>query len=84
MESVRRLIIDTIPLLLDENVVGFNPGEGPPILVRTLIDGVRTAGNHELIWDGTDEDGRPLPSGTYLLRLETASEEATRSATLVK
>ncbi len=53
-------------------------------LVRTLVDGFRAAGEHDLTWDGTSDSGRPLPSGTYLLRLDTEQRVVTRSATLVK
>ncbi len=40
-------------------------------LVRTLIDRVQTAGEHVERWNGTDDHGRPLPSGAYFYRLET-------------
>jgi hypothetical protein len=43
-------------------------------LVRHLVDDVLAAGSHEIAWDGRDDAGRPLPSGTYLLRLSTALE----------
>jgi len=41
-------------------------------LVRTLVDKVQTAGDHLERWNGTDDHGRPLPSGAYFYRLETA------------
>lgn len=37
--------------------------------VRTLASGRRPAGHHELIWDGRDDTGRDLASGTYLMQL---------------
>jgi hypothetical protein len=33
--------------------------------VRTLYDGVRDAGTHTVIWDGRNDDGRPVGSGVY-------------------
>ena len=38
-------------------------------LVRTLADGRLPAGAHDVRWDGRDEAGRGVASGTYLLRL---------------
>jgi hypothetical protein len=37
--------------------------------VRTLESGVRDAGPHQLVWDGTDDRGRSVPSGVYFARL---------------
>jgi len=36
--------------------------------VRTLADRVFPAGEHELVWDGTDDAGRPLGRGVYFVR----------------
>lgn len=36
------------------------------------------AGRHELTWDGRGADGRRVPAGVYLLRLETDAASATR------
>ncbi len=52
--------------------------------VRELVSGSQVAGSHEAIWDGRDDAGRPLASGTYFYRLETPEVEATRSMVLVK
>ncbi|MBN2564449.1 MAG: hypothetical protein JXB46_01945 [Candidatus Eisenbacteria bacterium] len=37
--------------------------------VNTIADGPREAGDHAVIWDGTDELGRPVASGVYFCRL---------------
>ena len=52
--------------------------------VRTLVNGVRPGGTNEIHWDGTDDGGRSVASGTYLYRLEAAGLQYTRAATLVK
>ncbi|MBD3161809.1 MAG: hypothetical protein GF346_05980, partial [Candidatus Eisenbacteria bacterium] len=37
--------------------------------VRRLDEGIRTAGSHEVIWDGSDAAGKRLASGVYFGRL---------------
>jgi hypothetical protein len=39
--------------------------------VRTLVDEDRPVGRHEAVWDGRDDYGRTLASGTYIARLTT-------------
>jgi len=41
--------------------------------MRVLVSGVRTAGSHEVAWDGRDANGIPLASGIYFARLQTES-----------
>jgi hypothetical protein len=52
--------------------------------VRTLADRVCPAGSHEVTWDGTADDGRPVASGVYFYRLQSGSDHLTRKMTLVK
>jgi len=52
--------------------------------VAVLLDEVRAAGPHQVIWRGRDDDGRALPSGAYYVRLETASQVDTRKMMLLK
>ncbi|MCB1150768.1 hypothetical protein KDK88_04435 [bacterium] len=37
--------------------------------VRTLLDATREASTHTVLFDGTGDDGRALPSGAYLVRI---------------
>lgn len=37
--------------------------------VRTLADDTLAAGDHDVVWDGLDDAGHAMPSGTYLARL---------------
>ncbi len=53
-------------------------------VVRTLLDEMRNAGEHTLVWDGIDNASRQVPNGVYLYRLEAAGMERTRSLLYVK
>ncbi len=46
--------------------------------VRTLADGNHAKGKYELAWDGTDEQGRPVSSGTYIFK--QTSEQSVRNS----
>ena len=37
--------------------------------VRTLVDEERSSGSHTIVWDGKDETGRNVASGTYIYRM---------------
>lgn len=52
--------------------------------LRELHRGPMESGSHELVWDGTDDGGRPVASGVYFLRLRGDFEQATRSIALVR
>ncbi len=52
--------------------------------LAVLVDEVRGAGQHQVVWDGTDDTGRRLASGTYLARLVAAGESRTQKLVLVK
>ena len=52
--------------------------------VAVLSRGHHEAGLHRLQWDGRDDRGRPLASGTYLYRLVTAEEVSARKFVLIR
>jgi len=53
--------------------------------VRRLVRGEAfPAGRHAIRWDGTDDSGRHVGSGVYLLRLLAGGEQQTRKAVLLK
>jgi hypothetical protein len=52
--------------------------------VRTLRRTFDQAGEHELHWNGEDAAGRPLPSGTYLLRMRADAATSTGKLMLVR
>ncbi len=52
--------------------------------IKTLWNKSTSAGYHTVIWDGTDETGRPVPAGTYLCRMVHPKFIRTRRAILIK
>lgn len=52
--------------------------------VRTLAGGAVSAGQHTTTWDGTDDTGRPLSSGVYLVRLRGRGFAHSRPVVLIK
>ncbi len=53
-------------------------------VVRTLLDGPLPGGRHRAHWDGRDQAGRPVASGTYLYRLVATDRPVTGKLELVK
>ncbi len=53
--------------------------------VRTLIDNEEYAqGSHTLRWDGLDNFGKPVPSGTYIYKLIFGNFSKSKTMTLVR
>ncbi len=53
-------------------------------LVRTLSEGQETAGAHECLWQGRDDQGRAVAAGVYVYRLRAGDEVETRRMVLAK
>jgi len=53
-------------------------------LVRTLVNDVREAGNHSVVWNGMDEQGNSVSSGLYFYRLSSDGNTVTRKMLLAK
>jgi hypothetical protein len=52
--------------------------------VRRFEHSSSTAGLNQILWDGRDEDGRPMPSGMYFYTLKTEGYIETQKMLLVK
>ena len=52
--------------------------------VRRLFAGDQVAGSHRAQWDGRDDRGVQLASGTYLIRVEQGSRSSATKAVLVE
>ncbi|MHC4092427.1 MAG: FG-GAP-like repeat-containing protein [Planctomycetota bacterium] len=52
--------------------------------IRMLANETLPAGPHQIVWNGRNDRGRPVPSGRYFYKLEAGSHSDTRSMTLIK
>ena len=52
--------------------------------VAVLADRIFTGGEHSLLWNGRDFQGRAMPSGTYVVRLETGDTVEAQKISLMK
>jgi len=53
-------------------------------LVKTLINQPLVSNNYSMVWDGTDNDKRNLPNGTYIYSLKIGNQLGTGKVNLVK
>lgn len=52
--------------------------------ILKLVDGVKSAGSHQVQWDGRNSSGIPVSAGIYLYSLETANYRDIRKMTYLK
>jgi len=52
--------------------------------IRTLATGAFQPGNHSVVWDGMDANGREVASGTYVYRLTTEKGSFVKRMTLAR
>jgi hypothetical protein len=53
-------------------------------LVKTLVDGEALPGHRVMAWDGTDDTGRGVSSGIFILSLEGGGKRWTQKLTLLR
>ena len=53
-------------------------------MVRTLVDSYLSAGRRSVTWDGVDDQGAPVASGVYFLRLQAGGDFSSRTVNLLK
>ncbi len=53
-------------------------------LVKTLFNDNLSTGNHTIVWDGTDSDGRGMATGIYFFRMECEDYCKTIKSLLIK
>jgi hypothetical protein len=52
--------------------------------IRTLVNGVQSAGRNLVQWNGTDDAAGAVGAGIYLIRLEAGAQRLTRRVVLLK
>ncbi|UCD16168.1 MAG: S8 family serine peptidase [Candidatus Zixiibacteriota bacterium] len=52
--------------------------------VRTLVDEIRSAGAHHVVWNGNDDRGAPVASGLYLYRISAGNFVDVKKMVLLK
>jgi len=52
--------------------------------IKTLINEVLSTGSHSIIWNGTDENEKPIASGVYLYKMKTGNYVSTKKMILMK
>jgi len=52
--------------------------------VRTLVNENKTAGKHSAIWNGLDEQNRPVASGIYYYKLTAGNFANVKKMVLMK
>ncbi|MBN2010442.1 T9SS type A sorting domain-containing protein [candidate division KSB1 bacterium] len=53
-------------------------------VITTLVDNKLSAGQHQYIWNSTDDSGMPVASGLYLYTLKTETQQQTQKLLLIK
>jgi hypothetical protein len=53
-------------------------------LVRTLVNGPKAAGSHEVIWDTTTDGGRQVSAGVYFIRQQHRGKAHIEKAVVLK
>jgi hypothetical protein len=53
-------------------------------VVKTLVDQPQAAGDHQVVWNGTNEQGSQVASGVYFYRLKTGEFTHTKRMILLK
>ena len=52
--------------------------------VKRIFDGVATEGPNEVLWDGTNDSGRPVAGGVYFYRMQAEGKEFSRKLVVIR
>jgi hypothetical protein len=53
-------------------------------LIIRLVDGVKESGNNSVIWDGSNDKGIPVSSGTYFYKLTVGKESISKKMIVLR
>ncbi|MEE9430695.1 MAG: sugar-binding protein [Melioribacteraceae bacterium] len=53
-------------------------------LVITLVNEIRASGEHKIVWDGKDTNGKSVTSGIYLYKIETGEFTSIKKMSLIR
>ena len=74
------LLLGDTPRWFEENYRFWRRyGRKHPALVDTLAQPTKKPGRYRLVWDGYDDDGAPVPQGSYTLNIEASREHGGHS-----
>ena len=52
--------------------------------VKTLLNEYRSAGNHNVVWNGRDDNNKQVASGVYLYKMRNGKFSSTKKMILMK
>ncbi len=52
--------------------------------IRTLVNGKKSAGRYQAVWNGTDDAGRSVSSGIYFYKLTSGSNQSVQKMILMR
>jgi photosystem II stability/assembly factor-like uncharacterized protein len=52
--------------------------------IRTLVNTYQPTGDYQVVWDGRDNHGQPVPSGVYIYRLQVENFSDSRKMMLIR
>ncbi len=52
--------------------------------VKTLVNGIKSPGTHEVTWNGLDENDQPVVSGVYIYKMNTNNFTASKKLILIR
>jgi hypothetical protein len=52
--------------------------------IADLVDADQSPGSYRVVWNGKDRQGKQMPSGTYLIRLQAGNTQLVRKAIMLR
>ena len=53
-------------------------------MIRTLVNGLRVAGDHQVQWDGRNDAGTPVAPGAYFYQLESDGQRHAKKVIMIR